>query len=117
MIPVRYSDRFQLYNDTPAYPYPMNFMQAPSPHHQVLVNYRGQTLLQGLSPVRGPFSFPVREPVISYPNQIEYVNIQENAPLSMSAYNVLDPYQRSFLRPRVNYGFYPSRYQMYQNCT
>jgi len=108
MIPVRYSDRFQIYRDNPQYPYPMNFVQAPAPGYQNLINYRGQPMLQGLSVNWGPVSFPVRgEPIISpfdpYQNQ-------------MSAYGVLDPYQQSFLRSyqyytnpqRANPGCFPS---------
>lgn len=104
MIPVRYSDRFQSYQDVPQYPYPMNFVQAPSPGNQVLVNYRGQPMLQGLSVNWGPVSFPVREPVF-YPRYPP-----TSGPLP--AYGILDPYQTSFL----SYQLYPSRYQHYQGC-
>ena len=106
MIPIRYSDRFQSYNDTPQYPYPMNFVQAQSPNNQVLVNYRGQPMLQGLSTIRGPMMFPVRD---------VNINVEQKTD-QMWAYGVLDPYQQSFLRPQISYGFYPSRHNMYQGC-
>jgi hypothetical protein len=78
--PVRYPDNVQVWFSTPQNPYPMNFMQAPSYGHQVLVNYQGQSMLQGLSTIRGPFMFPVR-------NQIAY-------PITHS---IPDPYQQSFI--------------------
>ena len=43
------------------HPYPMNFVQAPSPSNQALVYYRGKPYLQGLSTAGGPIMFPQRE--------------------------------------------------------
>lgn len=85
-IPVRYPQQIQLYRGTPQNPYPMNFMQAPSFDHQVLVDYRGQAMLQGLSTVRGPFMFPVRNP---YGNRCNFP--------PPDYYNVLDPFQMSYV--------------------
>lgn len=82
--PVRYPEYIQVWRGTPQYPYPMNFVQAPSFGHQVLVNYQGQPMLQGLSIFRGPFMFPVQNP-IAYPR----------------SHSTLDPFQRQFL----NYGY------------
>lgn len=36
----------------------MNFMDAPSPTHQINVIYNGRPMLQGLDTVRGPMLFP-----------------------------------------------------------
>ena len=42
-------------------PYPMNFMQAPSPNHQVMVNYNGRPYSQGLSTNTGPIMYPQQQ--------------------------------------------------------
>jgi len=92
--PIRYPDPFQIYTPTPANLYPSTFMQAPSFPNQVLVNFQGQDALQGLSQFRGPYMFPVqniRRSRCDFP-PVDY-------------YNVLDPYQRSFL----NYGYITKR--------
>lgn len=86
--PVRYPDFAQQFQGTIGNPYPMNFMQAPSFGHQVLVSYGGRPMLQGLSCVRGPFMFPVRSPVV-YP----------------LTHSVLSPYQRGFLDAGLNYDY------------
>lgn len=86
--PVRYPGYIQIWQATPENPYPMNFTQAPSFGHQVIVNYEGLPNLQCLSPVRGPFMFPVRSPIV-YPR----------------THSVLDPYQRAYL----NYGYCPRK--------
>lgn len=41
------------------YPYPMNFVQAPSLDNQLLINYNGNLYTQGLSIVQGPVMYPV----------------------------------------------------------
>jgi|ERR1044071_5991890 hypothetical protein len=86
--PYRYPSSAQIYRPTPANPYPMNFMQAPSYGHQVLVNYRGQPTLQGLSTIRGPFMFPVRTEFI-YP-------LESKLPYPMS-HSIPDPFQRTYI--------------------
>lgn len=60
-LPHRYPEPAQRWMPTREHPYPMNFVQAPSPKHQVLVTYNGQPYLQGLHTTRGPQMFP-------YPN-------------------------------------------------
>lgn len=77
-IPQRYPEVAQRWIPTTAHPYPMNFVQAPSPNHQVLVmsgieasnitcpsgnkvTYNGQPYTQGLHTTAGPRMFP-------YPN-------------------------------------------------
>lgn len=65
--PIRYPQNVQVWQGTPQYPYPMNFTDAPSFGHQVLINYNGRPMLQGLDTVRGPFMFPVKEPMIFNP--------------------------------------------------
>jgi hypothetical protein len=63
--PVRYPESVQIWHSTPSNPWPMNFVQAPSFSNQVLVSYKGQPNLQGLSTVKGPIMFPVKQ--IAYP--------------------------------------------------
>lgn len=58
--PVRLPEYDQEWHATPSNPYPMNFMDAPSPSHQINVIYNGQPMLQGLDIVRGPMMFPVK---------------------------------------------------------
>jgi hypothetical protein len=86
--PRRYSDAYQLYKNNA--PYPMNFMQAPSFENQILVNYGGQPALQGLSTVRGPFMFPVRQEII-YP-------VTQYRPTAYPVTHSLpDPYQQQYI--------------------
>lgn len=87
----RYSPEFQLFDS--ASPYPMNFMQAPSYDKQILIDYGGQTALQGLSTVRGPFMFPVRTQIMyprshSIPDQFQqtYINLIGNYPYNPIMY-------------------------------
>jgi hypothetical protein len=61
IVPIPYPNECQIWRSTPNYPYPMNFMQAPSFDHQKLVRYRGDSYLQGLSTIRGPFMFPTSD--------------------------------------------------------
>lgn len=77
-LPAKYPDCLQGCVEHPnrwmpslEHPYPMTFNQAPSARHQVLVNYQGKNYLQGLSPVKGPYMYPVKErcnrgPINSY---------------------------------------------------
>lgn len=58
--PISYPQHVQKWNPTSQNPYPMNFVQAPSSEHQIMVTFNGQPYLQGLSTVRGPFMFPIR---------------------------------------------------------
>jgi hypothetical protein len=51
---------------TVQHPYPMNFIQAPSSTHQILVHYEGKPHLQGLSVNTGPIMFPVDTQSCSY---------------------------------------------------
>lgn len=60
-IPIAYPDNVQRWMPSLEHPYPMNFVQAPSPTNQLLVSYQGQPNLQGLSIVKGPVMFPLRE--------------------------------------------------------
>jgi hypothetical protein len=90
--PLRYSNAFQLYRSSA--PYPMNFMQAPSYDHQILVNYGGQSELQGLSTVRGPFMFPVRTEIV-YP---QAGAIQPNPIQYPRTHSVPDAFQQQYIR-------------------
>ncbi len=87
-FPHRYPETAQLYKPTASNPYPMTFMQAPSYGHQILVNYRDQPALQGLSVNRGPFMFPVRTEFI-YP-------IETRLPFPMT-HSIPDQFQRTFI--------------------
>uniref|UniRef100_A0A6C0LTH5 Uncharacterized protein n=1 Tax=viral metagenome TaxID=1070528 RepID=A0A6C0LTH5_9ZZZZ len=88
--PVKYPEFVQIWEGTPVTPYPMNFVQAPSFANQVLVNYKGFPMLQGLSTVIGPVMFPVKNP-ITYPR----------------SHSTLDVYNRNFLNNGLgfNYGY------------
>ena len=59
--PIPYPDHMQRWMPTTQQPYPMNFVQAPSPSNQTLVYLNGRPYLQGLSQSSGPIMFPVRE--------------------------------------------------------
>ena len=41
-------------------PYPMNFSQARSPQHQILITHKGSPMLHGLSTSSGPYMYPTR---------------------------------------------------------
>lgn len=69
-LPQPYDPLYQRWFPTTTNPYPMNFVQAPSATHQLLINYKNDTFLQGLHPVKGPFMYPYRPPqtaCIAYP--------------------------------------------------
>jgi hypothetical protein len=108
----RYSDEFQLYD---AYaPYPMTFMQAPAFDRQILVDYGGQTALQGLSTIRGPFMFPVRNQIMyprthSIPDQFQrtFINLVGGYPSDPNLRSV-DPNLRS-VDPQILRAYYPRR--------
>jgi len=95
--PTRYPDRFQLYKSSA--PYPMNFMQAPSFENQILIDYGGQPMLQGLSTIRGPFMFPVRAQVPQL-SQLAY-------PITHS---IPGPYQQSYINKMGSYSNYDIPY-------
>lgn len=84
IYPTRYPDRLQVYKSNA--PYPMNFTQAPSFSHQILVDYGGRAALQGLSTIKGPVMFPVKtgpawERGLAYP----------------MTHSIPDPYQQGFI--------------------
>lgn len=100
--PVRYSESLQLYKSSA--PYPMTFMQAPAFDRQILVNFGGQSALQGLSTIRGPFMFPVRTEIIYPRTQIMYPR----------THSIPDHFQRTFINlaggypsdPQIRRGYY-----------
>ena len=113
-LPRRYPENVQLFKPTPEYPYPNNFTDAPNFGKQILIHYNGQTMLQGLNPVMGPVSFPVRNPYANVPIRSDSVYPMKNCRACfppMDAYNVLDGYQMQFL----TYGYYPKNYASYGN--
>ena len=55
--PQRCPNNLQRWMPSTYQPYPMNFNQAPSNQHQILVKYQGQPFLQGLSPNTGPYLY------------------------------------------------------------
>ncbi len=59
--PKTYPDPTQRWMPSLQHPYPMNFVQAPSPTNQVLVYYNGKPQLQGLSTVKGPVMYHTRQ--------------------------------------------------------
>ena len=58
MSPQQMSQQMPQWRPTANNPYPMNFMQAPSPQHQLAANYGGRPQLQGLSVNQGPQMYP-----------------------------------------------------------
>ena len=86
--PIRYPDAFQSFRQNG--PYPMQFMQAPSFNHQLLIDYGGQTALQGLSTVRGPFMFPVRREII-------YPVGRGNRPAYPITHSIPSPFQQKYI--------------------
>lgn len=58
-FPMPYPTHVQKWSAGLYNPYPMNFVQAPSYDHQVIVKYRGEPYLQGLSTIKGPVMYPV----------------------------------------------------------
>ena len=86
--PIRYPDAFQSFRQNG--PYPMQFMQAPSFNHQLLIDYGGQTALQGLSTVRGPFMFPVRREII-------YPVGRSNRPAYPITHSIPSPFQQKYI--------------------
>ena len=84
--PVSYTDQIQIWHGTPSNPYPMNFVQAPSYSNQKLVNYQGQTYLQGLSTIKGPIMYPING-LRGFPTRDK-----------ISTYYPLDPFNTSYLR-------------------
>lgn len=59
---MSYNCKFLKYwSPTTQHPYPMNFVQAPSKTNQLLIYYNGKPQLQGLSTVKGPFMYPVKD--------------------------------------------------------
>ena len=109
--PRRYPQNVQLYKATRQFPYPMNFTDAPSFGSQVLVNYNGQSFLQGLNPVMGPIMFPVQNPYgYGDPNSpYPMRNCPASYPL-LDAYNIIDPNNMKYL----TYGYYPQNYATYR---
>ena len=57
--PIPYPSHVQKWRAGLYNPYPMNFVQAPSYDHQVIIQYRGEPYLQGLSTVKGPIMYPI----------------------------------------------------------
>lgn len=85
----------QRWMPTKQQPYPMTFSQAPSPCHQIYVTYDGKQFLQGLSPVKGPYLYPIkrdlgREPVNSYERK-------HCAIVYPTTHSIPGPYLRSFI--------------------
>jgi hypothetical protein len=108
--PRRYPNNIQLYKATKKFPYPMNFTEAPSFGDQVLVNYNGQSFLQGLNPVTGPIMFPVLNPYgYNDPSSPYAMSSPPGYPL-LDAYNIVDPYNMKYL----TYGYYPQNYATYR---
>jgi hypothetical protein len=95
--PVSYSEHIQIWHGTPSNPYPMNFVQAPSYDHQKLIQYQGDTFLQGLSTIKGPMMYPVSG-LRGFPTRDR---VNKNSPVNFSRDPIrypLDPYNASFYR-------------------
>ena len=100
-FPTAYPDYLQKYHPTQQNPYPMNFVQAPSFDHQILVNYNGQPMLQSLSVNGGPQLCPVRNingGLFSRNSNRSLQNINQSQVAYPLSHSVLDPCDRSYLK-------------------
>jgi len=91
-------------------PYPMNFVQAPSPTHQVLVQYNGQSYLQGLSINKGPVMYPTREVNCNPVNAWEHKHTTRPkccpAVVYPTTHSIPGPYLQSYIAlPRRQYPY------------
>lgn len=81
----------QRWMPTLQHPYPMNFVQAPSASHQILVNYNGTPQLQGLSVNTGPVMYPV-------PQSTVIINRSGKSPIAYpTTHSIPGPYLRSYI--------------------
>lgn len=87
-------------------PYPMNFVQAPSPTNQTLVYYNGKPHLQGLSTSSGPIMFPSREPN-NHPNNGWERKHQSNSKIAYpTTHSIPGPFLQSYIAlPRHQYPY------------
>lgn len=93
----------QRWHPTTAHPYPMNFTQAPSPAHQVIVTYNGRQYLQGLSPSGGPFMYPIQQ---QRRTGSGWVNL--NGPIVYpTTHSIPGPYLQSYIDLEANKRSYP----------
>ena len=90
--PIRMPNNCQLWHATELYPYPMNFMEAPSAKHQVYVTYNGNTMLQGLDRTRGPMMWDCnafqRSPI---------KNCSRSKIMYPTTHSYPDPFQQSYI--------------------
>jgi hypothetical protein len=107
-LPYRYPQRMQRFRPSSVTPYPSAFMDAPSFTHQILVNFNGQPMLQGLDVVQGPLMFPVRET-----REMRQSNGCNIGIPPLCYYNIPDPYQRQFINAASINGYYPAKYKSY----
>lgn len=97
--PIRSPDIAQRWIPTLQNPYPMNFVQAPSPTNQVMVYYNGRPQLQGLSTVKGPVMFPQREitenPVNGWERK-HTIYPRKNAAVYPTTHSIPGPFLQSY---------------------
>lgn len=99
--PVLTAEPRQRWIPTTSNPYPMNFVQAPSADHQIIVSYGGESFLQGLHPVKGPQMFPINnrrrsEPIYSSRSAIVYP----------TTHSIPGPFLQSYISlPKRVYGY------------
>ena len=83
------------------HPYPMNFVQVPSPAHQVMVYYNGKPQLQGLSTAKGPVMYPSREvncnPKNGHERKHTICPTRNNAIMYPTTHSVPGPYLQSYI--------------------
>ena len=81
--------------------YPMNFVQAPSPTHQIMVYYNGKPQLQGLSTNKGPVMYPLREtncnPKNGYERKHTIYPMRNSAIMYPTTHSVPGPYLQSYI--------------------
>jgi hypothetical protein len=99
--PLLYPDPTQRWMPSLQHPFPMNFVQAPSASHQVLVYYNGKPQLQGLSTNKGPVMFPLREvnchPKNSWERKHTICPFKNNAIVYPTTHSVPGPFLQSYI--------------------
>lgn len=99
--PVRYPENLQQWVPRQSNPYPMNFVQAPSPSNQVIVYYNGKPYTQGLSTVKGPVMYPFTEynadPTNAWERKHTIYPKQNSAIVYPTTHSIPGPYLQSYI--------------------
>ena len=86
----------QRWMPTKEHPYPMNFVQAPSAQHQIIINQNGRPMYQGLSINKGPVSYPIKVPCNRGP--VNTYERKHSAIVYPTTHSIPGPYLQSYIR-------------------